>query len=73
MNPLPDSIPARSRRGLVLRARGGGRTAIRVVGRDLSLVLRQTFGGIPLLGLEVLVAADLLRTVAIAPARWAQE
>jgi uncharacterized membrane protein len=31
------------------------------------LVLRQAFGGTVLLGLEVLVAADLIRTVAVAP------
>jgi uncharacterized membrane protein len=31
------------------------------------LVLRQVFGGTLLLGLEVLVAADLIRTVAVAP------
>ena len=31
------------------------------------LVLRQAFGGALLLGLEVLVAADLIRTVAVAP------
>jgi uncharacterized membrane protein len=31
------------------------------------VVLRQAFGGTLLLGLEVLVAADLLRTVAVAP------
>ena len=31
------------------------------------IVLRQSFGGAILLGLEVLVAADLVRTVAIAP------
>jgi uncharacterized membrane protein len=30
-------------------------------------VLRQVFGGTLLLGLEVLVAADLIRTVAVAP------
>jgi len=30
-------------------------------------VLRQAFGGTLLLGLEVLVAADLIRTVAVAP------
>ena len=29
--------------------------------------LRQTFGGVILLGLEVLVAGDLIRTVAVAP------
>jgi uncharacterized membrane protein len=31
------------------------------------LVLRQAFGGTLLLGLEVLVAADLIRTVAVTP------
>ncbi|MGD0700494.1 MAG: DUF1622 domain-containing protein [Trebonia sp.] len=31
------------------------------------VVLRQAFGGTVLLGLEVLVAADLIRTVAVAP------
>lgn len=31
------------------------------------LVLRESFGGVILLGLEVLVAADLVRTVAVAP------
>jgi uncharacterized membrane protein len=31
------------------------------------VVLRQAFGGTLLLGLEVLVAADLVRTVAVAP------
>lgn len=39
-------------------------------GRDGSKayrVLRQTFGGVLLLGLEVLVAGDLIRTVAVAP------
>lgn len=30
-------------------------------------LLRQTFGGTLLLGLEVLVAADLVRTIAVAP------
>ena len=29
--------------------------------------LRQTFGGVILLGLEILVAGDLIRTVAVAP------
>ncbi len=29
--------------------------------------LRRTFGGVILLGLEILVAADLVRTVAVAP------
>ena len=30
-------------------------------------ILRQSFGGVILLGLEILVAADLVRTVAVAP------
>ncbi|HET9656710.1 MAG TPA: DUF1622 domain-containing protein [Kineosporiaceae bacterium] len=30
-------------------------------------LLRRTFGGVILLGLEILVAADLLRTVAVSP------
>lgn len=30
-------------------------------------ILRQSFGGVILLGLEILVAADLIRTVAVAP------
>ncbi len=33
----------------------------------IYLVLRQAFGGTVLLGLEILVAADLIRTVAVAP------
>jgi uncharacterized membrane protein len=32
-----------------------------------SSVLRQAFGGSLLLGLEILVAADLVRTIAVAP------
>ena len=36
-------------------------------GRKAYLVLRQSFGGVILLGLELLVAADLIRTVAVAP------
>jgi uncharacterized membrane protein len=36
-------------------------------GRNAYRVLRESFGGIILLGLELLVAADLVRTVAIAP------
>jgi len=36
-------------------------------GRRAYQVLRETFGGVLLLGLEILVAADLIRTVAIAP------
>jgi len=36
-------------------------------GRKAYKVLRESFGGIILLGLELLVAADLVRTVAMAP------
>src|SRR4051795_8796394 len=36
-------------------------------GRTSYVVLRQAFGGVLLLGLEILVAADLIRTVAVAP------
>jgi uncharacterized membrane protein len=36
-------------------------------GRDAYRAARGTFGGALLLGLEVLVAADLVRTVAVAP------
>lgn len=35
--------------------------------RRAYAALRQTFGGALLLGIEVLVAADLIRTVAVAP------
>jgi uncharacterized membrane protein len=46
-----------------------GTAAWRHSGRPAKayLVLRQAVGGTVLLGLEVLVAADLLRTVAVAP------
>lgn len=50
---------------VVLAARtwrvSGGRTGYRA--------LRESFGGVLLLGLEVLVAADLIRTVAVSPTR----
>jgi uncharacterized membrane protein len=36
-------------------------------GQRVYRVLRQSFGGVVLLALEVLVAADLIRTVAVAP------
>ena len=36
-------------------------------GRVAYKVLRESFGGVILLGLEILVAADLVRTVAVAP------
>jgi uncharacterized membrane protein len=46
--------------------------AVRVIrrsrdGQQAYRVLRQSFGGAILLGLEILVAADLLRTVAVEP------
>lgn len=37
-------------------------------GRRGYRALRETFGGVLLLGLEILVAADLIHTVAVAPA-----
>jgi uncharacterized membrane protein len=36
-------------------------------GRRGYRALRETFGGVLLLGLEILVAADLIHTVAVAP------
>ena len=36
-------------------------------GRRGYQTLRETFGGVLLLGLEILVAADLIRTVAVSP------
>lgn len=36
-------------------------------GRSGYRALRESFGGVLLLGLEILVAADLIRTVAVAP------
>ena len=36
-------------------------------GKRAYQVLRESFGGVILLGLEILVAADLVRTVAVAP------
>ncbi len=44
---------------LRLWRRAGGRTAYSV--------LRESFGGVLLLGLEILVAADLIQTVAVEP------
>ena len=49
---------------IVLAARAWSRTKN---GPEAYRVIRQTFGGVILLGLEVLVAGDLIRTVAIAP------
>jgi uncharacterized membrane protein len=36
-------------------------------GRKGYEALRETFGGVLLLGLEILVAADLIRTIAVSP------
>ena len=36
-------------------------------GQEAYQVLRRSFGGVILLGLEILVAADLVRTVAVQP------
>jgi uncharacterized membrane protein len=36
-------------------------------GRDAYSLMRQSFGGAILLGLEILVAGDLIRTVAVSP------
>jgi uncharacterized membrane protein len=36
-------------------------------GKHAYAVLRQSFGGVILLGLEILVAADLVRTVSVEP------
>ena len=46
-----------------------GVRALRITkdGRGAYQVLRQSFGGVILLGLEILVAADLVRTVAVQP------
>ncbi len=54
--------------GLFLSAALGARALRR--SRDGALayqVLRESFGGVILMGLEILVAADLIRTVAVAP------
>jgi uncharacterized membrane protein len=54
--------------GLIASFFLAGRTYLRTRdGRATYTVLRQFFGGVLLLGLEVLVAGDLLRTVAVAP------
>jgi len=54
--------------GLVAAFVLSARTYLRTrSGRATYTILRQFFGGVLLLGLEVLVAGDLLRTVAVAP------
>jgi uncharacterized membrane protein len=44
-----------------------GRTWRSAGGRRAYKTLRDTFGGVLLLGLEMLVAADLIHTIAVAP------
>lgn len=54
--------------GLILAFVLAARTYLRTRnGRATYTILRQFFGGVLLLGLEVLVAGDLIRTVAVAP------
>lgn len=54
--------------GLIAAFVLAGRTYLRTHdGKSTYQVLRQFFGGVLLLGLEVLVAGDLIRTVAVAP------
>lgn len=53
--------------GLVWSVTLAGRTWRRAGGRNGYKALRESFGGVLLLALEVLVAADLIRTVAVAP------
>ena len=53
--------------GLVWTVIVAGRMWRAAGGRRGYQALRETFGGVLLLGLEILVAADLIRTVAISP------
>jgi uncharacterized membrane protein len=53
--------------GLVWSIVLGARTWARAGGRNGYQALRESFGGVLLLGLEILVAADLIRTVAVSP------
>jgi uncharacterized membrane protein len=53
--------------GLVWSVTAAIRTWRAVGGRPAYQTLRETFGGALLLGIEVLVAADLIRTVAVTP------
>lgn len=55
--------------GLLWSVLLAGRTWRAEGGRRAYQALRETFGGVLLLSLEVLVAADLIRTVAVAPTR----
>ena len=53
--------------GLVWSAVLACRTWAAAGGRRGYEALRESFGGVLLLGLEILVAADLIRTVAVSP------
>ncbi len=54
--------------GLIWAAYFSIRTLIRTKKGDVAYkAMRQTFGGALLLGLEILVAGDLIRTVAVEP------
>jgi uncharacterized membrane protein len=54
--------------GLILSIALAGQVWLRTrSGRAAYQTLRETFGGALLLGIEVLVAADLIRTVAVDP------
>jgi uncharacterized membrane protein len=53
--------------GLIWSVAVAGKTWRAAGGRKGYQALRATFGGVLLLGLEILVAADLIRTVAVAP------
>jgi len=64
-----EALGAAALLGGLLLAVGLAAHSLRRTGRgaDAYRVLRQSFGGAILLGLEILVAADLVRTVAVAP------
>jgi uncharacterized membrane protein len=53
--------------GLLFSFYLAGRTYLRAGGAEAYKILRQAFGGVILLGLELLVAGDLIRTVAVDP------
>lgn len=52
--------------GLVWSIVLAGRAWLSAGGRRAYRTLRETFGGVLLLGLEILVAADLIHTIAVA-------
>ena len=53
--------------GLIVSLLVAARVWQKANGREAYQVLRAAFGGVLLLGLEILVAADLIRTVAVEP------